>query len=97
MEIAFTLKKMDEIYQEAYGYYTEYKESLSEINTIINNIGNYWKSTETYTYEEFIELYKDKYKKLLMLQEYMRQYCDVLLSRKNNFSTASNNAIKNFE
>ena len=97
MTIAFSLKKMEEIYQDAYNYYNNYKNSLSEINDIIYKLEKYWKSDETKSYEEFMELYKEKQTQLLTLQDLMKQFCQTISEKKDLFKESTNDAITNFE
>lgn len=97
MELGFTLNKMEELYAEAINYYEIYKNSLEEVNQIINNLSTVWRSDETYTYQEFYQKYKEKYPKLLEVRDMMAKFCHQIEEKRNEFIGAATNAINSFE
>lgn len=97
MEISFTLEKMEELYNETLDYYNIYQNSLNEINQIIQELSLHWKSDETKTYQEFYQKYQEKLPKLLEIKDLMKQFCNQIEIKKNEFLEATDNTINSFE
>ena len=97
MAIEFTLSKMDTTYDEILSYYQEYKSSIEQLKIIVEELKNYWISEETNTYEEFYQLFKEKYPKLQEASVLMNQFCSKIEEKKEEFKQVSNDSIKNFE
>ena len=97
MELDFTVSKMEELHADAINYFEIYKNSLEEMNRIINELPTIWTSNETYTYQEFFQKYKEKYPKLLEARDMMNKFCNQIEKKKNEFIEVSNNSINSFE
>ena len=97
MEITFTLEKMEALYNEATDYYNIYQNSLAEINQIIKELSLYWTSEETNTYQDFYQKYQEKLPKLLEAKDMMKEFCNQIEIKKNEFLTAANQSIDSFE
>ncbi len=97
MEITFTLEKMEALYNEAVDYYNIYQNSLAEINQIIKELSLYWTSEETHTYQDFYQKYQEKLPKLLEAKDMMKEFCNQIEIKKNEFLIAANQSIDSFE
>ena len=97
MALEFTLSKMESTYDEVLGYYHEYKNSIEQLKIIVEELKNIWISEETNTYEEFYQLFKEKYPKLQEASIMMEQFCNKIEEKKEEFKQISNDSIKSFE
>lgn len=96
-EISFSLEQMENVYLEAYGYYDIFKNSIDEIDLSIESLGKIWTSNETGTYEQFKQMYKEKYPTLVEAKDMMEQFINVLNQKKEDFQQAANDTISSFE
>lgn len=97
MEISFTLQEMENVYIEALGYYHTFKNSVDLLNEIIEELPKYWVSEETSTYEVFLQMFHQKYKKLIEISEKMNYFCEKINEKKEEYQKASENVINSFE
>jgi hypothetical protein len=96
-ELKFTLKEMENVYYEANNEYLIFKNSLEELDKIINQLGEIWKSEETETYETFIIQYKEKYFKLIETRDLMNLFCNILQEKKEEYISSSKETKNSFE
>ena len=97
MELSYSLKEMDAIWEESLGYYHEYKESVDSLKQIVEELKNCWQSNETGSFEEYQKLFQEKYKKLLEIEVLMKRLIDVLEQKRKAYQEASEDVIESFE
>ncbi|MBR2828078.1 MAG: hypothetical protein IKE70_02455 [Bacilli bacterium] len=97
MEISFTLQEMENVYMEALKYSKTFKNSIESLKMLIEELPKYWTSEETSTYEVFLQMFQQKYKKLIEISEKMNQFCEKINEQKVQFQQASKNVIDSFE
>lgn len=97
MDLNFTLSEMENIYNEAFEYYQEYKGAIREIDQVIDSMSDSWVSRETNTYETFKDMYKEKYKRLVEVENMMLMFCKKIEDKKNQLEDASRDVINSFE
>ena len=94
MDTQFTLKEIENTYEEAKDYLNTYKKSIDELNRLINELSQSWISKETTTYEDFYSNYKYNYTKLIRMQQMMETFCEKLDMKKIEL-TETSRIIKN--
>ena len=92
--LEFSLSEMGETYNRAVSYTNKYEGAITSIDSAINQLAEVWKSSETATYEKFVELYNSKRQSLFDALDLMNRFCAKLSEKEGDFDEAST-AIKN--
>ncbi len=93
----FTLKGMEELYDEANGYTKNFSAAIEELDRTIEGLNNYWQSTETKTYETFYQLYKEKKAKLIDAKDLMIEFCKKVEEKKKDFEEGDKAIIRRYD
>ena len=97
MDLSFSLKELEEIYQEANDYYQTYKESIEALHTLIDELSKYWWSEETNSYDEFFQLFLEKYKTLELIAKKMNIICEKIKETKEQLNNMLLETTSSFE
>lgn len=92
--LAFSLSEMGETYNRAVSYTNKYESAINAIDSAIKQLAEVWKSSETGTYDKFLDLYNGKRQSLFDALELMKRFCKKLSDKEGDFDEAST-AIKN--
>ena len=97
MDMQFTLKEIENTYDDAKNYVEVYQNAVDELDKLINELSQSWISNETKTYETFYSNYKDNYTKLIKMQQMMKNFCDKLEIKKQELSEMAKSINNKFE
>ena len=97
MDLTFSLKELEQVYQEAEEYYKSYRESIESLHELIQEVSKYWWSEETYSYDEFVQLFLAKYKTLESIGNKMNIICEKIKEKKEQLYNMILEATNNFE
>lgn len=93
----FTLKEIENTYEEAKNYVDTYQRAVDELNRIINELSQSLISKETKIYETYFSNYKDNYTKLVKMEQMMKNFCDKLEIKKQELSEMAKAINNKFE
>ena len=91
--VYFTLEGMQEMYKTAKKFTDNYSAAISELDNTISSLSEYWRSTETHTYDSFVQLFQEKKSKLYAARDHMQLFCKKILEKAEDFEEGDN-AIK---
>jgi transcription initiation factor TFIIIB Brf1 subunit/transcription initiation factor TFIIB len=94
MALKFTLSEMQATLENATNQTNKYSEAINTIEETINKLSASWVSKEIGTYEEFVNRYNEKKRRLFDARDYMIRFCDKLREKISEFDEAAT-AIKN--
>ena len=97
MNLEFNIEEMNNLYSEAMSYTQQFKSNIENLDYTINELGKYWVSDETNTYQEFLNLYNLKKKNLEAAYEGMLKFCKKIEEKRFEFIETSNKVKNNFE
>ena len=94
--IFFTLEGMHDMYKTAKTYTDNYSAAITELDEIIKALSEFWTSTETHTYDSFVQLFQEKKSKLFEARDYMNRFCSKILEKANDFEEGDKAIIRSF-
>ena len=89
LSLQFSLDGMEGLYDEAVGYKNNFKKAMDDLDAAVKELGQYWTSDETGTYQQFQSLYNEKKNLLISAYDYMEKFCAKIESKKNDFKAAA--------
>ena len=97
MDLQFTLEEMEALYAEATAYTNKFKAAIDGLDSAVKELGGYWTSEETGTYQSFQSLYNTKKQTLVEAYDYMKKFCAKIEEKRADFSAAANKVKNTFE
>ena len=89
MNLQFTLGDMENLYSEATGYKDKFKAAIENLDAAVKELGGYWSSEETGTYQQFQNLYNEKKAILQEALDYMTKFCIKVDQKRADFKEAA--------
>lgn len=90
--LKFSIAEMTSIHASAVTYQSAYSDAIESLKTEISVLSNNWKSDETGTYEAFKQKFDEKIGTLELARDMMKEFCDRIESKKNEFEDAATTA-----
>ena len=97
MNLQFTLEEMEGLYSEASALTQQFQAAIENLDSAVKELGVYWTSDETGTYQSFQNLYNTKKQTLVAALDYMKQFCQKVDQKRVDFQDASNKVKNSFE
>lgn len=94
--IYFTLEGMQEMYATAKAYTDQYSAAIEELDSTIKVLSEHWKSTETHTYDRFLQMFQEKKSKLYEARDYMQRFCNKIHEKTEDFEEGDKRIINSF-
>ncbi len=94
--VKFNLAEMQNLYDEASNYENTFKTGIDELEQLVKGLSEVWTSNETGTYESFKSLFDEKLPLLLSGDECMKEFCDKVKTKKEDFDQAAKDTINLF-
>jgi len=95
--LQFSIAEMQETYATALKYQETYTNALESLKKEIEHLSNNWVSDETGTYEAFKEKFDEKLVRLEEARDMMKEFCNQLEIKMQEFQDAATTAKNAFE
>ncbi len=94
--VYFTLEGMHDLYATAKRYTDSYSAAITELDNTIKALSDFWRATETHTYDQFVQMYQAKRTRLFEARDHMQRFCSKVREKAASFEEGDKEIIRSF-